>query len=114
MNACSLCLNAEETVNHLLNHCNFASKVWGTILNRLGLHWVMTIIVQELFQQWRERARSRMVCQKKLWNLSIFAGVFCNICSGVEEIADSIVWSVSNWVSRIRILRKFLSKTFLS
>lgn len=43
VNGCPLCLNAKETTNHLLNHCKFASKVWETILNKLGMHWVMAI-----------------------------------------------------------------------
>lgn len=35
VNGCLLCLNDEESVNHLLIHCNFAHKVWASIINML-------------------------------------------------------------------------------
>lgn len=65
--------------------------------------------VPELFQQWRLRCSK--VSQKILWNLSIFAGfwkiwnernnrIFRNKSTEVEEIADSIVWMVSDWAIR--------------
>lgn len=73
------------------------------------LDWVMPRSVSDLFQQWRVKCSSPQ--KIILWKLSIFAGVwrlwlernsrgFRNKKATVEEVADSIVWSVSNWASR--------------
>lgn len=65
--------------------------------------------ISDLFQQWRLKCSSSS--KKILRKLSIFSGVwrswfernsrvFRNKSATVEEVADSIICSVSNWASR--------------
>lgn len=50
MNRCSLCLANEENEAHLLIHCAYASSVWGLILEKFSMKWVMASTISELFQ----------------------------------------------------------------
>ena len=50
VNWCCLCKCDEETVDHLLLHCKFASALWSEVLIMFGVQWVMLdIIVSLLF-----------------------------------------------------------------
>ena len=50
VNWCCLCRCDEETVDHLLLHCKFASALWSEVLIMFGVQWVMLdIIVSLLF-----------------------------------------------------------------
>lgn len=50
MNRCSLCLANEENEADLLIHCAYASSVWGVILEKFSMKWVMPSTISELFQ----------------------------------------------------------------
>lgn len=52
-NACPLCLDAEETVDHILLNCWMTLKVWNSIISRFGYIWVMPRSIRELYEEWR-------------------------------------------------------------
>jgi len=41
INRCCMCKKTEESVDHLLLHCDVAFVVWYSLFNRFGLSWVM-------------------------------------------------------------------------
>jgi hypothetical protein len=41
INKCGMCKSSEETVDHLLWHCEVASTLWDAIFSRFGVAWVM-------------------------------------------------------------------------
>jgi hypothetical protein len=55
VNWCCLCKKSEETINHLLIHCEFTSEIWHLVLILFGVSWVMWMPsnIVELFQCWR-------------------------------------------------------------
>jgi hypothetical protein len=48
VNWCCLCKKSEETVNHLLIHCEFTSELWHLVLSLFGFSWVMPGNILEL------------------------------------------------------------------
>jgi hypothetical protein len=38
---CCMCKKTEESVNHLLLHCDVASALCSALFNRFGMSWVM-------------------------------------------------------------------------
>jgi hypothetical protein len=48
VNWCCLCKKSEETVNHLLIHCEFTSELWHLVLGLFGFSWVMPGNILEL------------------------------------------------------------------
>jgi hypothetical protein len=53
VNWCCLCKKSEETVNHLLIHCEFTSEIWHLVLILFGVSWVMPSNIVELLQCWK-------------------------------------------------------------
>ncbi|KAL4184258.1 hypothetical protein AMTRI_Chr10g160 [Amborella trichopoda] len=47
-NRCVMCLKEEDTVTHLLLHCNFAYSVWSFLIQLFRLSWVLPPSVQAL------------------------------------------------------------------
>lgn len=50
---CCICKNSEETVDHLLLHCDGAKELWSFALMLFGKHWVMSKTVVECLWSWR-------------------------------------------------------------
>lgn len=88
VNGCPLCLTDEETVNHLLIHSSFATRIWSSVLYRFGVQWVMPRIISELFQQWK------ITC-----NILSETTVFLYKSADADEVFDSIVWTISGWAN---------------
>ena len=49
VNACPMCLEDEETIDHLLLRCNGAVKIWNTVISWFGCNWVFPNQIQNLF-----------------------------------------------------------------
>lgn len=117
-----MCLEAEETTNHLLIHCNFVSRAWPILLNRTGMSWVMPMLISNLFWQWYLKWSS--IRHNILWNLPLFAGVwklwlarnsrvFCNRSATVDEVPDCWIPHLISLIGldATRITRRFLLMT---
>ena len=108
VNGCPMCLKDEETVHHLLIHCNFAYRVCVVVFKLFDIEWVMPRSVEDLFLQWHLGSKSghrnilwKLVFYATHWKLSLERNkrVFRDT-SSIEEVVDSIIWSISEWVSR--------------
>ena len=71
VNGCPMCLKDEETVHHLLIHCQFAYRVWMVVINMFEMKWVMPRTVADLFIQWR--LRSKFSRARVLWKSILYA-----------------------------------------
>jgi hypothetical protein len=47
-----MCKKSGESIDHLLIHCEVARKLWSSILNLLGVEWVMSRWVIGLLSNW--------------------------------------------------------------
>jgi hypothetical protein len=61
INRCCMCKRSEETVDHLLLHCEVASTLWYAIFSRFGMAWVMPRRVFDLLACWWSSGRRRSV-----------------------------------------------------
>lgn len=52
INACSICVSAEETVGHLLLDCNMVQSLWISTLHSFDCSWVLPQSILELFEAW--------------------------------------------------------------
>lgn len=95
VNGCPMCLRDEETVNHLLVHCNFAYNVWVALFARFDMQWVMPWSVAELFRRWLFRCH--FTHGRILWKFMLYTAcwkiwlernnrIFNNKVRLVEEI----------------------------
>ena len=48
-NRCYLCKEEEETSDHILIHCSKAHLLWQLIFVLLGIQWVLSCLVREVF-----------------------------------------------------------------
>lgn len=54
-NVCLLCCHEEEFANHILLHCPLANEVWNATLMEVGIDWVFSLSIGELFGGWGMR-----------------------------------------------------------
>jgi hypothetical protein len=88
VNRCCMCKQNEESVNHLLIHCDVTHALWSAIFTHFGLSWVMPRRVLDLFACWWTSGRPR-VPRFGRWCRHAFFGVF-----GMKEIIGvSRIWS---------------------
>jgi hypothetical protein len=59
INRCCMCKKNEESVDHLLLHCEVVCVLWNAIFCRFRLSWVMPRRVVDLFACWWTGGRSR-------------------------------------------------------
>jgi hypothetical protein len=52
INRCGMCKRDEETIDHLLLHCECAEVLWNAFFSRFGLVWTMPRGVVNLLQCW--------------------------------------------------------------
>ena len=45
---CFMCLEEEETVDHLLVHCRWVSSLWDLSLSLMGISWVQSSNVTDV------------------------------------------------------------------
>ena len=62
---CSMCLEEEEIVDHLLVHCRWVSSLWDLSLSLMGINWVQPSNVRNVGVAWRRK-------MKKSWILGVW------------------------------------------
>ncbi|KAL4199260.1 hypothetical protein AMTRI_Chr03g50280 [Amborella trichopoda] len=65
-NRCIMCLNEEETISHLLLHCDFAYSLWSLLIQLFRLSWVLPPSTQTYEDSFRKSG-------KILWKASVAA-----------------------------------------
>ena len=108
VNACPLCLQDEESVEHLLLKCSFTHRVWTTVLDSFGCRWVLPNSLLALFEAWINPPVAPR--GKEMWNWSFVAVIwtvwkernsrcFEGIASSANSVSDKTNLSVAFWVS---------------
>ena len=46
-NRCYLCLSEEESIDHILLHCEQARSLWNLLFSLFGVSWVLSYSVRE-------------------------------------------------------------------
>ncbi|RVW35945.1 hypothetical protein CK203_090578 [Vitis vinifera] len=64
-NRCFMCLEKEETINHLFLHCSRTRALWDLLFALFGVSWVLPFSVRETLLSWNGffMAKNR----KKVW-----------------------------------------------
>jgi hypothetical protein len=72
INRCFMCKKTEESVDHLLFHCNVAFALWYSLFSRFGLSWAMLLWVIDLLACWWSLGRSRSATVWKMAPTCVF------------------------------------------
>jgi len=72
---CCLCKKSEESINHLLLHCEITRDLWSYILILFGVEWVMPRSVLELLNSWGPAIGC--VRAKEAWRLAPLCLLWC-------------------------------------
>jgi len=107
INRCYMCKKTEETVDHLLLHCDVASVLWNSLLSRFGMSWVMPRRVINLLACWWSSGRSRSAAVWKMAPICIFWCLwwernnrsFEDLERSLEEILSLLYHSLYCWTS---------------
>ena len=91
---CYMCKRNAETTNHLLIHCDAASKLWNLFFSIFGIQWVMPGSVRDLFACWRQK--SDRGNQRLAWRVVPLCLLWCiwrerNI-RAFEDIENSLIF----------------------
>jgi hypothetical protein len=107
INRCCMCKKTEETVDHLLLHCDVASVVWNSLFSRFGVSWVMPRRVIDLLTCWWSSGKSRSAVVWKMTHICIFWCLwwernnrsFEDLERTLEEILSLFYHSLYCWTS---------------
>lgn len=122
VNACPLCLSAEESVNHLMLNCSMANSIWSAILNYFHVSWVLPRHIGELFEAWKLQIGATR--GRTMWRLSFLATVwaiwkgrnrrcFEGRSSTTVDVVDKARLNVAVWVSILPTFRGLPIDTIL-
>eukprot|EP00268_Persea_americana_P040117 TRINITY_DN3976_c4_g2_i1.p1 TRINITY_DN3976_c4_g2~~TRINITY_DN3976_c4_g2_i1.p1 ORF type:complete len:127 (+),score=21.23 TRINITY_DN3976_c4_g2_i1:3-383(+) len=111
-----MCLEDEETIDHLLLRCNNVVKICNTVISWLGCSWVFPEHVQDLFMAWKSPIGTHR--GKEMWKLSFLAVIwhiweernarcFEGVETNGESICGKIKFAVAQWVSINPIFRDY-------
>ena len=67
-NRCFMCLEKEETIDHLLLHCSKTRVLWDLIFTLFGVSWVLPSSVRETLLSWQGSFVGKK--RKKVWRVA--------------------------------------------
>ena len=89
-NICFLCQMFEESIDHLLLHCEKTREVWILLLSFFGVSWVFPFSVKEIFLGWKGSFVGKKM--REVWQVGPLC-LFCVIWKARNKIAfeDSVL-----------------------
>jgi hypothetical protein len=105
INRCCMYKNKEESVDHLLLHCDVAFALWYSIFSRFGLSWVMPRWVIDLLASWWSSGLSRSAIVWKIAPICLFWYLwrernnrsFADVEKTTEELLSSFYHTMYLW-----------------
>jgi hypothetical protein len=70
-----MCKHNEESIDHLLLHCEVAIEVWNMVLQLFGVTWVMLGRMKERLGSWRGQRGNRTILQ--IWRMFHLCVMWC-------------------------------------
>ena len=67
-NRCFMCLEKEETIDHLLLHCSKTRVLWDLLFTLFGVSWVLSSSVRETLLNWHDSFVGKK--RKKVWRVA--------------------------------------------
>ncbi|RVW28985.1 putative ribonuclease H protein [Vitis vinifera] len=64
-NRCYMCMEKEETIDHLLLHCSKTRVLWELLFSLFGVYWVMPCSVRETLLSWQTSSVGKK--HRKVW-----------------------------------------------
>ncbi|KAL6320158.1 hypothetical protein AAG906_004667 [Vitis piasezkii] len=64
-NRCYMCMEKEETIDHLLLHCSKTRVLWELLFSLFGVSWVMPCSVRETLLSWQTSSVGKK--HRKVW-----------------------------------------------
>lgn len=110
VNACPMCLNDEENVDHLPLNCRVAQGLWSILFSWFGCSSVLPSTICGLFENWHlvfapiEEGRCA-VCRTAflavLWTIwrERYSRTFENLACHGEILLDRLKMIIALWVS---------------
>ena len=74
VNRCGMCKKDEESIDHLLFHCECTQFLWNAFFNRFGLAWVMPHGVVDLLHCWWLGGQSHSTM---VWKMVLLCIMWC-------------------------------------
>jgi hypothetical protein len=72
---CCMCKKSGESIDHVLLHCEVASKVWNMVCQLFGIMWVMPGSLKECLGSWRAQGGNRTILQ--IWRMAPLCVMWC-------------------------------------
>jgi hypothetical protein len=122
INRCGMCKRDEETIDHLLFHCECAQGLWNAFFNRFGLAWSMPSGVVNILQCWWSGGRLRSAV---VWKMVPHCIMWClwsernrryfnDSESSREELLHFFFTTLFTWAAAWLVLRVITYSDFLS
>ena len=92
---CPLCLNEEESIDHLFLLCHWASTLWSLALSLMGISWVQPSNVKDVLVAWRRRLKKCWVYG--IWRLIPLAIWWCTWKERNRRIFEGKALSLQNF-----------------
>ena len=75
VNRCSLYKDSEESVDHILIHCDKTREFWTLLLTIFGLVWVFLTSVRNLLLEWKFKGLGKK--KRAIWQLPPICLFWC-------------------------------------
>jgi hypothetical protein len=70
-----MCKKSEESIDHLLLHCEVATEVWNMIFQLFGVMWVMSGQLKDCLGSWQGQKGNSIVIQ--IWRMVHLCVMWC-------------------------------------
>ena len=75
VNRCILCKEYEESVDHILIHCDKTRELWTVVLSSFGVVWVFPNSVRNLLLEWKIKGLEKK--RSVVWKMASICLFWC-------------------------------------
>jgi len=90
-----MCLEDEESVDHLFVHCHWVSSLWFLVLSLMGVCWAQPSNVKDVLVALRRRLKKSWV--HEIWKLVRLVMWWCTSKETTQRIFEGRVSSIQNF-----------------
>ena len=75
VNRCNLYKDSEESIDHILIHCDRTRQLWTVLLTTFGLVWVFPVSVRNFLLEWKFKGLGKK--KRAVWQLAPICLFWC-------------------------------------